>query len=201
MAENYEECLSERAPPMLLKLRGSIRTFVDEVKHVRSVDGYLIKLGYLIEEINSSLPLNERTLEKKRELFKMVLECREVAEALSPLASYYQAVEDLIANDPRHRDLEPLADILLDHLEKTRPSNKPLQLIREPIQWLERPPNEEKKGRELPPQEEVSTKTPLRRAGRATTDRRRKLLFAALVGAILTLLLVLMILTSKPSIE
>lgn len=201
MAENYADCLGELAPPTLQKLRGSIKTFIEEVKHVRSVDGFLIKLGFLAEEIKSSLSLNERTLEKEREMFKKVLECREVAEALSPLASYYQAVGDLIANDPRHRDLKPLADILLEHLEKASPSNKPLQLVREPIQVLERTSREEKSHQETIAREKVTMSSSPTRRMRISIGQRRKLLFAALVVAFLVLLLVLIVLTSQPSIE
>ncbi len=127
-------------------LRQAIRRFVIEAELTHSVDGYLINLGGLVFEVEdygafckeyrAVCPPNFDL----RNVFRKVLSCAEVINALSPLAGHVDDVKELVYSSPRHKSLRPYLDIIIEVLNRMPLSEKELEVMRPPISELERDP-------------------------------------------------------------
>ncbi len=120
----------------VLPLRKAIRRLVAEAKTTHSVDGYLILLGGLVFEIEDLGGLRAADY-NPREVLRKVLSCAEVAEALSPLANYVEAVRSLVNSGPRHRSLRPYIDLIVEAVRAVPPSERELEILRPPLSVLE----------------------------------------------------------------
>lgn len=120
----------------LLYLKHAIRRLVIKSELTRSVDGYLIILGSLISEVEELLSIQPDR--DAREVLKKVFLCSEVINALSPLTGHSDDVKELIRSSPRHRSLRPYLDIIVEVLNRIPLSKKELEVIRPPINELER---------------------------------------------------------------
>lgn len=125
-------------------MRQAIRRFVTAAELTHSVDGYLIALGGLVSEIKDYGAFCEEyrglctSSFDPRSVFRKVLSCIEVINALRPLAGYVEDVVKPVYLNPRHKSLRPYLDIVIEVLNDISPSEKKLEVMRPPMTKLER---------------------------------------------------------------
>jgi len=95
----------------------SVEKYVEQLKasfsYAKSVDTFLVKLGSVAYEIESSCTSSSCD---SREVFKAVIYSGELAEYFKKLACYKSEVLERVISDPRHKILRKYLDIIENRL-------------------------------------------------------------------------------------
>ncbi|MEM1612500.1 MAG: hypothetical protein QXH02_03995 [Desulfurococcaceae archaeon] len=94
---------------MDLWFQEKIQVLAEELRHSKSIDGYLVKLSSLVYDLEDYCYGN---VERARELFEKTLKHPLIANELRALSCYRDVVEASIQRDPRIKKLREYADIL-----------------------------------------------------------------------------------------
>lgn len=163
-------------------LEEKVRTLASELKYARSIDTYLVKMSSLIYELEDQCLGGTKCVV---DLFRKVLEHPALSREISTLACHTDEVLHVVQENPRFRNLRNYLSVVEDVLRKTTcVSEKELVVTREPTFRVER---EEYRALERPVITTIKQKLPL----------KLLLKICAVVAAVLILLGVILIITSK----
>ena len=106
-----------------------IRSLAEELKYVKSVDSYLIKLSSLVYDLEDYSYGDEKAT---REMLEKALRNPLLVERLKPLSCYVDVVEASILGDPRMKKLRGYVDVIVKVLSEIPcKEEKPLVVSRE----------------------------------------------------------------------
>ncbi|MCC6025199.1 MAG: hypothetical protein LM555_02740 [Desulfurococcaceae archaeon] len=163
-------------------LEEKVRILASELKYARSIDTYLVKMSSLIYELEDQCLGDTKCVV---DLFRKVLEHPALSREISTLACHIDEVLHVVQENPRFRNLRNYLSVVEDVLRKTTcVSEKELVVTREPTFRVER---EEYRALERPVITAIKQKLPL----------KLLLKICAVVAAVLILLGVILIITSK----
>ncbi|MEM4664072.1 MAG: hypothetical protein QXP67_04000 [Desulfurococcaceae archaeon] len=116
-------------------LEEKIRVTVNELKYVRSVDGFLVKLSSLLYDIQDEC-LGDSSCTKS--CLEKALNHPMLREELSKLSCYVDMVEKMVTSDPRFKSLRDYADLLIGVLRGIECVGSLPEVSREPTFRIER---------------------------------------------------------------
>ncbi|MFZ8783554.1 MAG: hypothetical protein ACO2OR_06200 [Desulfurococcaceae archaeon] len=173
-------------------LEEKVKILASELKHARSIDTYLVKMSSLIYELEDQCLGGTNCVV---DLFRKVLEHPALSREISTLACHTDEVLHLVQENPRFRNLRNYLSVVEDVLRKTTcVSEKELVVTREPTFRIER---EEYRALERPVITAIEEYGALERPIKQKRPLKLLLKIFAVVAAVLILLGVILIITSK----
>jgi len=102
--------------------------------YIRSVDGFLIKIGSIVYELENQCRNGSCD---PMEVFKRIIFDRELEENLSRFACYKEEIYNAIMGDPRHKILRRYITVLMERLNSLKcVEEKPIETLTPPSTWF-----------------------------------------------------------------
>lgn len=134
-------------------LSEKVKVIASDLRYVKSVDGFLVKLSSLIYDISDECLGEEKCI---RMYFEKALVHPLLRQQLERLACYTDVVEKLVLGDPRFKVLRNHLETLLSTLRELKCTEPGLEIAREATFRIERA---EEKAEKVPvPQPQVAAK-------------------------------------------
>lgn len=102
---------------MINEIEEKLKIFLSELKYVKSIDGYMVKLSTLVYDLEN-ICLNDDNC--TREKLKYVLKHPLVVKELSNLVCYKDEVLSAVEFNPRFKNLRKYNDVFVDILGTTK---------------------------------------------------------------------------------
>lgn len=115
---------------MELWIQEKVNLLYEELKHLRTVDSYLVKLSSLAYDVEDYC---FGDLGKARDVFEKIIKHPRISSQLTTLSCYVDLVESQIHRDPRFKKLRNYSDLIKSVLAgmPCREVEKPLEVSRE----------------------------------------------------------------------
>jgi len=111
-----------------------VRMLAQSLTYVRSIDGFLVKLGSIAYEIESAC---KSVSCDPHEVFREMLFSDQLIEMLKPFSCYKDEVASVITSDPRHKVLRSYLDLIVARLEKLECiQEKAIETLTPPSTWF-----------------------------------------------------------------
>ncbi len=102
--------------------------------YIRSIDGFLIKIGSIVYELENQCRNGSCD---PMEVFKKIIFDRELEENLSRFACYKEEIYNAIISDPRHKILRRYITVLMERLNSLKcVEEKPVETLTPPSTWF-----------------------------------------------------------------
>lgn len=112
-----------------------VAELADSLTYVRSIDGFLIKLGTIVLSLEDECRGTSNC--DPSILLKNILQHDKVSRNLSRFSCYVEEIINTIMRDPRHKVMRKYIDILRDVLEKITCVESPeVERVTPPALWL-----------------------------------------------------------------
>jgi len=111
-------CLDTWVHGDILLIESYIREYIVSLKnsltYIRSIDGFLVKIGSIIYDLEDKC--RDKTCDPKK-LLKEILSAKELRSYLSRFSCYRDEIFEKINSDPRHKNLRRYFEVLKETLE------------------------------------------------------------------------------------